>query len=87
MESLNLQRLDARWNHEPTAGFLSPTWGEDLGETPPIQIAQCAPEPERGIHAASTSLGADTRKRHECRAPMAVHGQPQPPTIGRALGP
>src|SRR6185436_7553761 len=31
--------------------------GEDQGENSPIQIAQSAPEPERGIHAASTSLG------------------------------
>jgi len=32
MGSLDLQQVDAHWNHEPTAGSLSPTEGEDQGE-------------------------------------------------------
>src|SRR5688500_4720686 len=31
--------------------------------------ALCAPEPERGIYAASTLPGLRASKRHKCRAP------------------
>jgi len=44
----------------------------ESGATSPNKCSFCAVEPERGIHAASTSLGIDTWKRHECRAPLSV---------------
>ena len=31
MGNLDFQQVDAHWSHEPTAGFLSPTGGEDQG--------------------------------------------------------
>src|SRR6185369_17709341 len=39
------------------------------GEISPNEFAHFAPEPERGIYAASMSTCKRAMKRHQCRAP------------------
>ncbi len=66
-----LRELEEGWEADRQIG---PIMGREKSRPPKLD-ARPGSEPERGLQAASTSDAKGTLKRHECRAPMAFHGE------------